>query len=156
MDQTQSYSQGSYHGQIIYESEAQRLQREADNFTKKYEHEKKLLMILEEKLKQSMNELDDKKAGLKQVRPPTATAKKDQALIKVKENRLDHALVKYNDVQAQNKKFRKEIDVMRKEQKNQNRVNRGLNKEIGTAADNAKKINVTTYQGQRISEETNN
>jgi hypothetical protein len=100
MDQTQSYSQGSYHGQIIYESEAQRLQREADNFTKKYEHEKKLLMILEEKLKQSMNELDDKKAGLKQVRPPTATAKKDQALIKVKENRLDHALVKYNDVQA--------------------------------------------------------
>jgi len=45
---------------------------------------------------------------------------------------------------------------MRKEQKNQNRVNRGLNKEIGTAADSAKKINVTTYQGQRISEETNN
>jgi len=57
-------------------------------------------MILEEKLKQSMNELDDKKAGLKQVRPPTAQAKKDNALIKVKENRLDHALVKYNDIQA--------------------------------------------------------
>jgi len=28
-------------GGIIYESEAQRLQREADSFTKKYEHEKK-------------------------------------------------------------------------------------------------------------------
>jgi hypothetical protein len=26
---------------IAYESEAQRLQREADNFTKKFEHEKK-------------------------------------------------------------------------------------------------------------------
>jgi len=26
---------------IVYESEAQRLQREADSFTKKYEHEKK-------------------------------------------------------------------------------------------------------------------
>jgi hypothetical protein len=26
---------------VVYESEAQRLQREADNFTKKFEHEKK-------------------------------------------------------------------------------------------------------------------
>jgi hypothetical protein len=26
---------------VVYESEAQRLQREADNFTKKYEHAKK-------------------------------------------------------------------------------------------------------------------
>jgi hypothetical protein len=33
-------SEGSRMG-IIYESEAQRLQREADSFTKKYEHEKK-------------------------------------------------------------------------------------------------------------------
>ena len=28
-------------GGVVYESEAQRLQREADNFTKKFEHEKK-------------------------------------------------------------------------------------------------------------------
>lgn len=28
-------------GVSMYESEAQRLQREADNFTKKFEHEKK-------------------------------------------------------------------------------------------------------------------
>ena len=28
-------------GSVIYESEAQRLQKEADNFTKKFEHEKK-------------------------------------------------------------------------------------------------------------------
>ena len=65
MENTQSYSEGTYQQAIIYESEAQRLQREADNFTKKFEHEKKLLMILEEKLKQSQKELDDKKASLK-------------------------------------------------------------------------------------------
>ena len=35
-----------------FESEAQRLQREADNFTKKFEHEKKRLMILEDQIKQ--------------------------------------------------------------------------------------------------------
>jgi chromosome segregation ATPase len=35
-------------GFAVMESEAQRLQREADNFTKKFEHEKKRLMILED------------------------------------------------------------------------------------------------------------
>lgn len=41
MNNTQSNSQGSRMQGVIYESEAQRLQREADSFTKKYEHEKK-------------------------------------------------------------------------------------------------------------------
>ena len=49
---------------MLPESEAQRLQREADNFTKKYEHEKKYeiaiilmlyrrLMILDDQIKQA-------------------------------------------------------------------------------------------------------
>jgi len=38
----QSYSNDSQmDGGVMYESEANRLQREADNFTKKFEHEKK-------------------------------------------------------------------------------------------------------------------
>ena len=42
MNATYSNSNGSRLGNtIIYESEAQRLQREADSFTKKFEHEKK-------------------------------------------------------------------------------------------------------------------
>lgn len=45
---------------------------------------------------------------------------------------------------------------MRKEQRNQIRVNKTLVKDINVTADDAKKLNVTTYQGQRISEETNN
>lgn len=40
--------------------------------------------------------------------------------------------------------------------KNQNRVNKNLTKEINSVSDNAKKLNVSTYTGQRISEETNN
>ena len=42
MNNTYSNSQGSKMGTTaMYESEAQRLQREADSFTKKFEHEKK-------------------------------------------------------------------------------------------------------------------
>jgi hypothetical protein len=41
MNGTKSMSMGSRMGGSMYESESQRLQREADNFTKKFEHEKK-------------------------------------------------------------------------------------------------------------------
>ena len=42
MNASKSMSMSSRMGaSAIYESEAQRLQREADNFTKKFEHEKK-------------------------------------------------------------------------------------------------------------------
>lgn len=45
---------------------------------------------------------------------------------------------------------------MRKEMKNQIRVNTGYNKDIKVVNEKAKKLNTTTYQGQRVSEETNN
>jgi hypothetical protein len=45
---------------------------------------------------------------------------------------------------------------MRKEQRNQLRVNKGLIREILSLSDQAKKVNQTTYSGQRLSEETNN
>ena len=45
---------------------------------------------------------------------------------------------------------------MRKQHRNQQRVNKTLNKDISSASETAKKLNVSTYQGQRISEETNN
>lgn len=45
---------------------------------------------------------------------------------------------------------------MRKEQKNQTRVNRGYNYELKVTNEKAKKLNTTSFQGQRVSEETNN
>ena len=45
---------------------------------------------------------------------------------------------------------------MRKEIKNQLRVNHGYGKDIRHVDDKAKKINGTSYQGARVSEETNN
>lgn len=57
-------------------------------------------MILEDQYKQLLEELDDKKEHLKTVRPPTAHMKKDQHKIKLLENNLDQALIRYNDIQT--------------------------------------------------------
>ena len=50
---------------------------------------------------------------------------KDKHRIKQLENELSKQLNVYSDLQAQNKSLRKGIDVHRKEQKNQTRVNKG-------------------------------
>jgi hypothetical protein len=143
-------------------------------------------MMLEDQYKQACDELAEKKKQIKlngtfkvpaynsrgynykekqpsdqqymeeRVRPPTAERKQDLHNIKTLENKLDKSLVKFNRLQAENRTFRKQIDVMRKEMKNQVRVNAGYNKEINKANDKAKNLNRTTYQGQRVSEETNN
>ena len=70
----------------MYESEAQRLQKETDNFTKKFEHEKKRLMILEDQYKQALQELNEKKDNLKAVRPSTAKMNQDRREIQLREN----------------------------------------------------------------------
>jgi chromosome segregation ATPase len=113
-------------------------------------------MILEDQYKQAQNELLEKQEQLKQVRPATAKVNKDKATIKTLENQLDKNLVKYNQLQSENKSLRQQIDVMRKEMMNQTRVNKGYEKEIVNANDKCKKMNATAYQGQRVSEETQN
>jgi hypothetical protein len=61
MNGTYSASGGSRMGNtIIYESEAQRLQREADSFTKKFEHEKKGLLVINDQLRNAEAELATK------------------------------------------------------------------------------------------------
>lgn len=113
-------------------------------------------MILEDQHKQAMDQLAEKQAQLKSVRPTTAEMVKDKTAIKTMENQLDKHLVKYNNLQSENKNLRHEIDVMRKEMRNQVRVNHVYGKDIKVANEKAKNLNRTTYQGQRVSEETNN
>jgi len=100
--------------------------------------------------------MEEKKERLKQVRPSSAKMKNDMHHIKTYENQLDKALVKYSDFQAQNKKLRGEIDVMRKQQKKQKWVNEGYNREIKNVAENCKKMNGQIMLRQSHSEETNN
>lgn len=110
-----SYSNESRMGGAMYESEVTRLQREADNFTTKYEHEKKRLMILEDTYKQAMTELEEKEQHLKKERPSTAKMKKDTMQVKVLENQLEKNFKDLNKLQSENKALRDQIDVMRKE-----------------------------------------
>ena len=74
-------------------------------------------MILEDQTKQANDELTERKNQLR-TRPTTAKMRKDQHEIKLMENQLDKALVKFNDLQSANKNLRKEIDVWRKQQRN--------------------------------------
>lgn len=72
------------------------------------------------------------------------------------ENQLDQNYKDLNKLQSENKTLRDQINVMRKEQKNQIRVNRNYNKEMNGINEKAKKLNGVTYQGQKHSEELNN
>lgn len=108
-------SQNSHFGATgVYESEAQRLQKEADKFTKNYEHEKKRLMVLEDQLKQATQELTEQKNRLDTIRPSTAVMNKDRRAIKQLEGELDKKLVSFNSVQAENKSLMREIDQCRR------------------------------------------
>lgn len=72
------------------------------------------------------------------------------------ENKLEKSSVKYNHLQSLNKNLRSEIDVMRKQMRTQHRVNKSLTRDIRTHSDKALKLNQSSYQGQRVYEETNN
>ena len=113
-------------------------------------------MILEDQYKQVLVELAEKREHLKTVRPETAKMKKDEHKIRLLENQLDQALIRYNDIQTQNRHLRTDIDVMRKEHRNQLRANKNIIRDINLMSDDAKKLNTGTYSGQRLSEETNN
>lgn len=113
-------------------------------------------MILEDQIKQANEDLVQARENLKKVRPPTATMRRDIKRISVLENQLDQALLRYNKVQTANKQLRGEIDVLRKNQRNQLRVNRELLADIQTAADEARKLSVSTQAGARVADETKN
>jgi len=74
-------------------------------------------MVLEDQHKQALEELTERRDTLR-TRPSTAKMRRDGHEIKLLENQLDKCLVKFNDLQAQNKQLRKEIDVWRKQQRN--------------------------------------
>ena len=82
--------------------------------------------------------------------------KYDTQQVKNKENQLDKNYKDLNKLQSENKTLRDQINVMRKEQKNQQRVNANYTKEMKSIEDKALKLNSVTYHGQRMSEELNN
>ena len=113
-------------------------------------------MVLEDQYGNAVKELKEKKQSLKDNRPTPAAMKADQAEIKRLENQLDKYLNTFNELQSGNKGLRKQIDVQRKQQDVQNKVNAGFNREIKNIVERVKKLNNLTQTGTRGSEETQN
>ena len=86
---------------------------------------------MDDQYKQLLDEITEKREKLKKIRPSTAEQKKSQHTIKTLENRLDKALVKYNEAQAKNRKLRGEVDVLRREKIAQKQVAESLGSDIG-------------------------
>lgn len=139
----------------IYETEAHRLQREADNFTKKYEHERKRFMILDDQYKQALKEKKAKEDELMKVRPTTALQKKDKIKLKQLENQLEKGQVTYNSTVSKNAESKKKIDMLRKEASTAMRVLDSLNKDIAKIREEIKKINESSVNAKKSTEDTN-
>ena len=113
-------------------------------------------MVLEDQYKQAFEELKQKRESLKTNFPSPEKMKQDQHYIKLLENQLDKALKSFNDLQSGNRGLRGQIDVMRKEQENQNRSNAGYMRDIKATVEAVKKLNALTQSGSHESEQTQN
>ena len=139
----------------IYETEAHRLQREADNFTKKYEHEKKRFMIIDDQYKQALKEKKGKEDELYKNRPTTALQKKDKIKQKQLENQLEKGQVTFNNTFSKNEEAKKRIDMMRKEASTAKRVIESLEKDIGRMRDDIRNVNDKSIKAKKSTEDTN-
>ena len=101
----------------LYESEVQRLQRDADNFTKELESQKRKETKFKTDLVKESDSLKKLKDQIREKRPSTKEQKQKAAVIKRLENQLDKEIVQYNQTVAENKMLRKEIDKYRKDGK---------------------------------------
>lgn len=101
----------------LYETATQRMQKDADNFTKLLESQKRDEARFQTTLVKETSELKELKDQIREKRPTTKEQKKKAANIKLLENKLDKEIVQYNQTVAENKKLRKEIDKFRKDKK---------------------------------------
>ena len=65
-------------------------------------------------------------------------------------------MLKYSKLQSGNRTLREHIDVMRKEQRNLTRANQSLLDDIKKHSEDARRVNLMTQSGQRVTDETNN
>ncbi len=117
MSKAESRINGSLTRGGLYESEVQRLQRDADNFTKELESRKREEAKFKTDLVKKAESLKKLKEHIREKRPSTKEQKQKAAIIKRLENQLDKEIVQYNQTVAENKALRTEIDKYRKDKK---------------------------------------
>jgi chromosome segregation ATPase len=140
----------------MYESETQRLQREVDIFTQKFEHEKRRLLILEEQIKQVNAELGDRDKSVKNLKPGYLVEKKSTIKMVSSNKNVNNENVKLNQTKATNLKMRKQIDGLRKELTSANHEVNRIEKTIKRTKREAEGQNKEYVVGKKIYEEANN
>lgn len=140
----------------LAETEVQRLQREADEYTKMLEHERKRYLILEDQCKQMQTEFDEKKDKIKEMIP----SEEDFHLQEVQKHHVNHLLanekVHLNDTIGRNLYLKTEINIMRKEILFAQDSIVKMQKQIAKIKKEATVTNKDYIQGSKHADETNN
>lgn len=139
----------------IHESETSRLQRETDVFTKKLEHEKRQLMVVEDQIKQATAEIEEKKAKIKAIKPSKEELKKRNAAVNNIQKAIRNEELRLNETNAKNIDLKKEIDVHRKEIISTQKQIKRYFKKIKKTMRKAKDTNFDYVKDKKKAEETN-
>eukprot|EP00238_Polyblepharides_amylifera_P006699 CAMPEP_0196594476 /NCGR_PEP_ID=MMETSP1081-20130531/78490_1 /TAXON_ID=36882 /ORGANISM="Pyramimonas amylifera, Strain CCMP720" /LENGTH=463 /DNA_ID=CAMNT_0041918757 /DNA_START=9 /DNA_END=1400 /DNA_ORIENTATION=+ len=91
------------------------MQDQADQFTRKIELERRRLEELDKAIQVAESKILERRFQLGGVNAAKEDDFQAQKQIKVLENRLDKALIKFNEALAKNKELREEIDNLRRE-----------------------------------------
>lgn len=139
----------------IIENENTRLQKQADGFTKKLEHEKRRQLMLEDQQKEKIKKVEEKKKVVCELKPNTLDYQKRISEIKKIENTLDKSINKYNTIVNDNAKLKNKIDSLRHELAVANSAYKKLNESILKKEKNALKNSAERIKDNTLAEETN-
>ena len=134
----------------LYESETQRLQRDADSFTKQLESQKREEAKYKTALEKETKSLKALRDQIREKRPATREQKQKAANIKRLENQLDKEIVQYNQTVAENKKLKTQIDKYRKDKKAAEEIFAKLTKQKQSIE--AETMTTTKHRNQEVAE----
>ncbi|GMH39417.1 hypothetical protein BSKO_07315 [Bryopsis sp. KO-2023] len=107
-----------------------KLQDEADMYTRKIELEKRKIGMLTQKIGDCNSKIHTQRIRMGGINASREADRSLQKQIKVLENRLEKAYIKYNEGITQNKKLREMIENLRRERMMFENINNGLEKEL--------------------------
>lgn len=107
-----------------------KLQDQADLYTRKIETEKRRVADLDKQIAEMNQRIMEQRRQMGGVNAARENNQQTQRQIKILENRLEKALVKYNEALGKNKKLKEEIDSLRRERLVFNQIYKKLEKEL--------------------------
>ncbi|QDZ25392.1 outer dynein arm protein 1 [Chloropicon primus] len=107
-----------------------KLQDQADLYTRKIETEKRRVSELDKQIAEMNQRIMEQRRQMGGVNAARENNQQTQRQIKILENRLEKALVKYNEALGKNKKLKEQIDSLRRERLVFDQIYKKLEKEL--------------------------